>query len=58
MGSVQLVDISIEEALSYVGKVSDLDFMREVQRMIFKVSTFSLYVMKTQLKFSKRISSS
>ena len=36
--SLELIDISIDQALSYIGKVPDLEFMREVQRMKFKVS--------------------
>lgn len=34
----KLVDISIDEALMYIGKVDNTVFMREVQRMMFKVS--------------------
>lgn len=35
--SQQLVDVSIDEALSYIGKVGNNEFMREVQVMRFKV---------------------
>ena len=39
----ELIDITIEEALSYIGKVGDLEFMREIQKMRFHVSSvFSL----------------
>ena len=37
-GGVKLTEISIDEALSYIGKVDNQTFMSEVQRMIFKVS--------------------
>jgi len=40
--SLELIDISIDQALSYIGKVPDLEFMREVQRMKFKVSPLRL----------------
>jgi hypothetical protein len=33
-----LIDISLDEALSYIGKIGDIEFIREVQRMLFKVS--------------------
>lgn len=35
---IKLIDISIDEALSYIGKVDNNEFMREVQKMKFKVS--------------------
>lgn len=35
--SQQLADVSIDEALSYIGKVGNNEFMREVQVMRFKV---------------------
>lgn len=38
--SQQQVDISIDEALSYIGKVGNTEFMREVQVMRFKVRFF------------------
>lgn len=35
---VKLTEISIDDALSYIGKMDNQMFMTEVQRMQFKVS--------------------